>query len=119
MKRYKLSEAQIIEIKDAYNHYRDPELGRVRKETLPELFRALGQVLTPKELGTALKEMDLKQGCFELIDFLCVMSRRFWDDCSRERLLQAFRGLDKEKNGLISVYELKNLLTTAGDRLTD
>ena len=83
-------------------------------------MRSLGQNPTEAELQDMVKEVDVDgSGTIEFSEFLNLMARKMRDSDSEEQLKEAFRVFDKDQNGFISAFELRNVLTNLGEKLTD
>ena len=67
-----------------------------------------------------IKEVDLNSdGKIELDEFITLMSRNSPDTQTEDEVINAFRVFDKEGNGLISTAELKHIMMTIGDKMTE
>ncbi|KAL5084288.1 hypothetical protein Trisim1_012178 [Trichoderma cf. simile WF8] len=60
---------------------------------------------------------------FELIrsgvEFLTMMARKMKDTDSEEEIREAFKVFDRDNNGFISAAELRHVMTSIGEKLTD
>jgi calmodulin len=58
-------------------------------------------------------------GTIDFPEFLSLMSRKMKDTDSEEEICEAFRVFDRDGNGLISIEELKHVMTNLGEKLDD
>ena len=58
-------------------------------------------------------------GTIDFPEFLTLFARKMKDTDSEEEILEAFKVFDKDGNGLISIEELKHVMTNLGEKLTD
>ena len=59
---------------------------------------------------------------FELmhsLEFLTMMARKMKDTDSEEEIREAFKVFDRDNNGFISAAELRHVMTSIGEKLTD
>ena len=70
---------------------------------------SLVQKMTPLNLA----ESDV---CLE---FLTMMARKMKDTDSEEEIREAFKVFDRDNNGFISAAELRHVMTSIGEKLTD
>ena len=67
-----------------------------------------------------IKEVDLNSdGKIELDEFMTLMARNSPDTQTEDEVINAFRVFDKEGNGLIATAELKHIMMTIGDKMTE
>lgn len=52
-------------------------------------------------------------------EFLTMMARKIKDTDSEEEIREAFRVFDRDDNGYISAAELRHVMTSIGEKLTD
>lgn len=52
-------------------------------------------------------------------EFLTMMARKMKDTDSEEEIREAFKVFDRDNNGFISAAELRHVMTSIGERLTD
>ena len=63
--------------------------------------------------------------CMQLADhatkpeFLTMMARKMKDTDSEEEIREAFKVFDRDNNGFISAAELRHVMTSIGEKLTD
>jgi len=52
-------------------------------------------------------------------EFLTMMARKMKDTDSEEEIREAFKVFDRDNNGFISAQELRHVMTSIGEKLTD
>ena len=52
-------------------------------------------------------------------EFLTMMARKMKDTDSEEEIREAFKVFDRDSNGFISAAELRHVMTSIGEKLTD
>ena len=99
----------------------EQEDGNVPTTNLGTLVRALGKNPTEAEIEEMIKKIEAKSGdTFDLSTFEELMYDRINDDTnSVEKLSEAFRTLDQEERGFIPCQQLKHILTSQGEKLTE
>lgn len=96
--------------------------GRIHTSELGTLMRALGRNPTEAEVRDYIKAMDPHNTAhMNLADFLELMSRvPPLDPAQAEReLMEAFRVFDREGKGVIPTAELRHIVTSLGEKLTE
>ena len=118
-----LSDEQKKELKSAFIMFADNEKddGNVPTSQLGTVIRAMGKNPTEAQIKTMTEEMQSKTGdTFDLSAFEELMSGRMNDDnSSMEKLGEAFKTLDQEERGFIPCEQLKHILTSQGEKLTE
>ncbi|KAJ3645655.1 hypothetical protein Zmor_023296 [Zophobas morio] len=72
------------------------------------------------ELRDMVNEVDQDgNGTIEFNEFLQMMSKKMKDADGEEELKEAFRVFDKNNDGLISSNELRHVMTSLGERLSE
>ncbi|CAG5128992.1 unnamed protein product, partial [Candidula unifasciata] len=118
----KLTDDEMREITDAFRQYDKNEDGSISCEELGCVLRSFGQNPTQAELKELIKEMDPnKNGRIEFKEFVDGMSRRGIKSQEQEEdeLLAAFRVFDRDDNGYITAPELRHVMTSCGEPMTD
>jgi calmodulin len=74
---------------------------------------------TNAELDEMTKETGGMSGKMDFNQFVTIMCNKMRQEDSEEDLINAFQVFDKEQTGKISAVELKHVMTTLGEILTD
>ena len=85
-------------------------------------MNALNQKITKEEIENILKEIDINNdGQIYFNQFLKIMAKRLKNVKEDEdRYLKSlFYSLDRNRNGLISIHEIKYIVTHSSDNITD
>ncbi|KAJ1971166.1 myosin II light chain [Dimargaris xerosporica] len=113
--------------KEAFSLFDKTGQGHIPISSLGTLLRALGQNPTESDLADILSDLEAdlgsKSATVDFATFLKILKRPGGFDKPSseafEEFIQAFQVFDKEGNGFISAGELRYVLTSLGDRLTD
>ncbi|XP_063721244.1 uncharacterized protein LOC134847908 [Symsagittifera roscoffensis] len=114
-----LDAEKIEELKEVFNSH-DPEgQGMVKSGELGEMFQQLGLELFPEEVEDITVEIDKNSdGVFDFAEFEALYSK-LTKPMTEDDVMQAFKFFDKEKLGFIWAEDLKNILMTIGDKMTE
>ncbi|KAF9169257.1 hypothetical protein BGX20_010547 [Mortierella sp. AD010] len=81
---------------------------------------SLGQNLTEVELQEMINQIDVDgNGIIDFSEFLTMMSQKMGSTDTEEEIWEAFKSFDKDGNGYISPDELRQVMTSLGEQLTD
>jgi calmodulin len=115
-----LTEEQIAEFKEAFQIFDKDGDGMITTKELGTVMRSLGQNPSEEELKIMIEEVDADgSGTIDFKEFLGLMARKMKETDTEEELIEAFKVFDRDGNGLISAHELRFVMTTAGEQLTD
>ncbi|KKZ59974.1 calmodulin [[Emmonsia] crescens] len=110
--RARLISLSILQDKDGDGQITTKELGTV--------MRSLGQNPSESELQDMINEVDAdNNGTIDFPEFLTMMARKMKDTDSEEEIREAFKVFDRDNNGFISAAELRHVMTSIGEKLTD
>ncbi|XP_076442970.1 calmodulin-like [Babylonia areolata] len=119
MEEDSLTEEQVAEFREAFLMLCKEKKGPLTVRRLGRVMRLLGLNPTDRDLHDMIDEIDPKgKGILDYAEFLRVMRRRTLDAETTEQLQEAFRVLDKDGDGYLTVGELRQAMTTRGDRMS-
>lgn len=110
------SDDQIKAMKDAFSLFDSDRDGRIAPSDLGVLMRALGGNPTQLQLTQIIKSESLTAP-FDINRFLELMGSHLNADPFDGPLRDAFKVIDKESTGRISVKNLRHILTSIGEKL--
>ncbi|KAK7330682.1 hypothetical protein VNO77_24880 [Canavalia gladiata] len=111
-----LSEDQISSMKEAFTLFDTDRDGRIAPSELGILMRSLGGNPTQAQLKAIQAEEKLSES-FDFTRFLDLMEKHLKVESFDRHLRDAFKVLDKESTGFVSVSELRHILTNIGEKL--
>lgn len=115
-----LTEEQIAEYKEAFLIFDKDGDGSISTSELGTVMRSLGQSPTEAELKIMIQEIDEDStGTINFKEFLGLMAKKLDESDLEENLYEAFREFDINNDGKISTSELRFVLSTTGERLSD
>jgi len=113
------SEDQIADFQEAFSLFDNKGDGRIHVSQLGDVLRALGQNPTEAEVKKCCHQLKEERITFEVfLPILQTVSKNRSTDTA-EDFIEGLRHFDKDGNGYISSAELRHLLTTLGEKLTD
>lgn len=117
-----LSEEQLSESREVFGYFDNRGDGRIGVGQVGDVLRALGQNPTEAEVGKCTEKWGRsgdERLSFE--DFLPIYQtiNKEKETHTPEEFIEGLSHFDKEGSGLINVAELRHLLTTLGERLSD
>lgn len=83
-------------------------------------MRSLGQNPSESELTDMINEVDVNSdGLIDFPEFLTMMARKMKDTDLEAEIAEAFKVFDRNGDGKISAAELRHVLTSIGEKLSD
>jgi len=116
----KLTEAQIADFRDVFAVFDKDNSGSITADELGAVMKQLGLAPSDTELQDLINEADTnKDGVINFDEFLILMSHNAKPADTDQELLRAFEVFDKDGSGTITTSELKDVLRSLGENLTD
>lgn len=119
----------ILAWNESFKMFDKDNNGSISASEVKSVLHALGQNPTAAEVSDVVNELDVNQdGCIQFEEFIASMVRRNSSvaNCAESKskdendnLRAAFEVFDTDKNGRIDLKELRNLLKTLGEDVTD
>lgn len=111
-----LSDDQVSSMKEAFTLFDTDGDGRIAPSELGILMRSLGGNPTQAQLKSIVAEEKLTAP-FDFPRFLDLMAKHMKAEPFDRQLRDAFKVLDKDSTGYVSVSELRHILTSIGEKL--
>ena len=115
-----LTREQVLHYREVFTRYGKENGGKISPKDLGTVMRFLGKNPSEAELRLMGEKVGADEsGKIEFHEFLSMMqSSKDYRDCENE-IVEAFRVFDKDGSGLVSTKELKDILTSLGEKLTE
>ncbi|XP_063714536.1 neo-calmodulin-like [Symsagittifera roscoffensis] len=119
--RSKFTDDNIAEFKEAFMEFDQDGGGTIDLDELGSLLRNLGQNPSEEELEEIVAEADEDgNGEIDFAEFLGMMARKITEvEENEEKILEAFKVLDKDCDNFISPDELRQVMAMLGEKMTD
>lgn len=115
-----LTEEQIESLRCAFELFDTDGSGAISSSELGAVMRKLGHEPTQDELNDVINEHDADgSGQIEFQEFCVLMAEQMTDANKEETLQAAFNTFDKDGSGYISRSELREVMKSLGENLTD
>ena len=106
--------------KSFFDKYDSNKDGNVNSIELANILKAIDINASNEEIRDIIAELDLEgNGEINYEDFVTIMKKREKDVDNEEEVINAFKLFDKEGNGLININELKHIMLTVGNNITE
>ena len=117
---HRLTEEQLADLKEAFSVFDKDGDGNITAGELGAVLRSLDQNPTETELQDMINEVDEdRDGTISFQEFSTMMERKTEATNREAELRSAFSLFDKDSNGLISADELRHVMKTLGEDLTE
>ncbi len=115
-----LREDQFKELKEDFSLLDHEGQGSFTAKDLGIVMKSIGQTPDEEELQSYIKEMDTKRcGKVGFIEFIAFMGKKMVTKESKNEMQEAFQVLDKDNTGFIPTKELRRVLTSVGEKVSD
>ena len=115
-----ITDEQRKDFQDIFDQFDKDKDGKISGKELANAMVSMGQNPTDDEINEMMREVDLNQdGLIDFEEFMILMTKSSPDTQAEEEVINAFRVFDKEGNGLIASSELKHIMMTIGDKMTE
>jgi calmodulin len=115
-----ISDERRKEFQDIFDQYDKDKDGKISGRELANVMFSMGLSPTDDEINAMIKEVDLNNdGKIDLDEFITLMTKTTPDTQTEDEVINAFRVFDKQGNGLIPSDELKHIMMTIGDKMTE
>ena len=112
------SRKDIAKYKEAFRSFDKDGSGSISIDELGALLRSVGHAPTPTELMRIIREVDTDcSGQIEFEEFLVMIASK--DKNCDDEIEAAFKLFDKDGDGFISEDELRDVMVSVGENLTD
>jgi calmodulin len=120
MAEVKLSDTQKKAAKQAFDSFDKRGEEKIQVGTLSGCMKAMGHSISPEWLEKIEDYIDQEGTGYISFDEFCeIVRKKLQDDEDERELKEIFRVLDKEKSGEVPTTELRWILKSLGDDLTE
>ncbi|KAJ2661596.1 hypothetical protein IWW48_002305 [Coemansia sp. RSA 1200] len=115
-----VSEDQVSKFREAFALFDKDGDNFISAEELGSVMRSLGKNPTETELQDMIAEIDRdNNNKIDFIEFVTLMARHDKDENKEDEIKEAFRVFDVDGDGKIDANELRTIMTSIGEKLTD
>lgn len=115
-----LSDQQLEDLRQTFALFDDDGNGEITAQELGNVMRQLGLKPSETELEDIMNEIDSDHsGTIDFNEFATIMAHKVARPDAEAELRAAFRVFDKDDNGTIDTAELRQLMKSIGEDLTD
>lgn len=116
----KLTEEQIEDFKKAFLLFDKDGNGRITADELSDVMQSLGQKPSDSEVEAMIQQADQDgDGSIDFLEFLEVMASKIGENSFEDDLREAFQLFDRDNNGYISKREMRFVMSSLGEQITD
>lgn len=116
----RLTEAQILEFREAFYAFDKDRSGYIEKDELKNLCAWVGQDATDADIDSMMVLADGdNSGKIDFWEFCTLMAHKMGDTNPDKTLRHAFRVFDNDGSGTISADELKDVMREMGEQIDE
>lgn len=116
----KLTSNQVAECMEAFKLFDKDGNGSISRSELTTVMKSLGLDPTDDNIEDLMNEVDIDGNHeIEFDEFLTLMERQMTYGDADQEIMEAFKVFDKNGDGYISGAELKHVLNSIGEKLSD
>ncbi|XP_064626474.1 neo-calmodulin-like [Lineus longissimus] len=105
--------------KEAFALFDKDGNGHICSKELGEMMRCIGKNPTEREVKDLIREADADgNGTIDFNEFVAMVEEHWQLLDSEEEIIACFKYFDRNGNGYITASELKTVMTSVGERLT-
>ena len=114
-----LTQQKKQEIKEAFELFDTDGSGTIDAKELNVAMRALGFEMTEEQIDHMIADVDKDgSGAIDFDEFVYMMTAKIGERDTKEELMKAFHIIDLDKNGKISVADIKRIAKELGESFT-
>ncbi|KAD3338602.1 hypothetical protein E3N88_34123 [Mikania micrantha] len=115
-----LTQQKRQEIKEAFELFDTDGSGTIDAKELNVAMRALGFEMTEEQINQMIADVDKDgSGAIDFDEFVYMMTEKIGERDTKQELTKAFQIIDQDKNGKISVSDIKAIAKELGEHFTD
>lgn len=116
----KISDDKIKQYKETFDLFDHDADGAISVKDLQELLKSFKSFITDEEAQEMINRTSKnKDGMLRFPEFMKMMAKGEKKSEAEEELVSAFKVFDKNGDGFISPAELKETITSIGEKLSD
>jgi len=115
-----LSEDQLSNLRETFALFDEDGNGEISVQELGKVMRSLGLAPSESELQDIMNEIDVDHdGSVDFSEFAAMMAQKVKKADSDAELREAFKIFDLDNSGTIDADELRHIMKSIGENLTD
>jgi len=121
MTAVRLTNEKVAELKEAFMLFDYSKSGRISTRDIGPVVRSIGLKPSEAEVQEIMADVQQMGGEVDLSTLVQLIGQKVTNPPSEspESLREMFRMYDKDGRGVISVKEMRHLLTSVGEKLSD